>query len=164
MRADSKPQKLEMLRLVGVERLDMVVRNRDCPEEEGLYQTIQLGEVQMWVSKQGKKVPERLIAVRLFARYRMEWEGYRTSGKSVYHPSHAEYTYFQVMAGMNASRLYFLELMAVNLSTDGGLEWGWSGAISCCSWTSISSWSTWSRDPASMLACMTPMRMPTTER
>ena len=124
MRAHTPQGKKQMTRLIGAERVDLVVRNRDCPEEEGLEQTMKLGELEVSVTQKGKKVPDRLTVVRFFGYARHEWEDYRVCGQSVYAEGHPDFAFFQIMSTMIAARFYFLELMAVHLGSEGGLEWG----------------------------------------
>eukprot|EP00959_Pyramimonas_sp_CCMP1952_P284482 5947246-Pyramimonas_sp.AAC.1 len=66
-----------MVRLAGAERLDMVVRFRDCPEEEGVHATIMLGELELKLNKSQKGVPKKLVAMRYLADLRKEWAAYR---------------------------------------------------------------------------------------
>ena len=42
----------------------MVVRYRDCPEEEGLLATVMLGELEVKLNKSQKGVPEKLVVMR----------------------------------------------------------------------------------------------------
>eukprot|EP00959_Pyramimonas_sp_CCMP1952_P382814 8021430-Pyramimonas_sp.AAC.1 len=51
MRTETKQQKATIVRLAGAERLDMVVRYRDCPEEEGVHSTVMLGELEIKLNK-----------------------------------------------------------------------------------------------------------------
>ena len=124
MRAESKQQKATMVRLAGAERLDMVVRYRDCPEEEGLLATVMLGELEVKLNKSQKGIPEKLVVMRYLADLRKEWDAYRVCGSDVYARGHAEYGYFTAMAGLLVVRIHFLEVTALYLATEVGLEWG----------------------------------------
>eukprot|EP00959_Pyramimonas_sp_CCMP1952_P061282 1281056-Pyramimonas_sp.AAC.1 len=74
MRAETKQQKATIVRLAGAERLDMVLRYRDCPEEEGVHSTVMLGELEIKLNKSQKGVLDKLVAMRYFADLRKEWE------------------------------------------------------------------------------------------
>eukprot|EP00959_Pyramimonas_sp_CCMP1952_P327205 6849836-Pyramimonas_sp.AAC.1 len=60
----------------------MVVRYRDCPEEEGILATVMLGELEeVKLNKSQKGVPEKLVvAMRYLADLRKEWDAYRECG------------------------------------------------------------------------------------
>eukprot|EP00959_Pyramimonas_sp_CCMP1952_P181235 3789700-Pyramimonas_sp.AAC.1 len=87
----------------------MVVRYRDCPEEEGLLATVMLGELEVKLNKSQKGVPEKLVVMRYLADLRKEWDGYRECGSDVYARGHAEHGYFAAMAGLLVVRIHFLE-------------------------------------------------------
>ena len=91
-----------MVRLASAERLDMVVRYRDCPaeEEEGVLATVMLGELEVKLNKSQNGVPEKLVAMRYLADLRKEWDAYRECGVDVYARGHAEHSYFSAMAGL----------------------------------------------------------------
>ena len=115
MRAESKQQKATMVRLAGAERLDMVVRFHDCPEEEGVHATVMLGELELKLNKSQKGVPEKLlVAMRYLADLRKEWAAYRECGVDVYSTGHAEYSYFATMSGLLIVRIHFLEVTAIS--------------------------------------------------
>eukprot|EP00959_Pyramimonas_sp_CCMP1952_P100980 2112448-Pyramimonas_sp.AAC.1 len=102
----------------------MVVRYRDCPEEEGVHATVMLGELELKLNKSQKGVPEKLVAMRYLADLRKEWDAYRECGVDVYARGHAEYSYFAAMAGLLVVRIHFLEVTTMYLSTEVGLDWG----------------------------------------
>eukprot|EP00959_Pyramimonas_sp_CCMP1952_P216905 4536141-Pyramimonas_sp.AAC.1 len=62
--------------------------------------------------------------MRYLADLRKEWAAYRECGVDVYSTGHAEYGYFAAMAGLLVVRIHFLEVTAMYLSTEVGLDWG----------------------------------------
>eukprot|EP00959_Pyramimonas_sp_CCMP1952_P448694 9395622-Pyramimonas_sp.AAC.1 len=118
MHAESKQQKATMVRLAGAERFDMVMRFRDCLEEEGVHATVMLGDLELKLNKSQKGVPDKLVAMRYFADLRKEWEGYKKCGLDLNAKGHAKYSYFSAMSGLLIVRIHFLEVTSMYLSTE----------------------------------------------
>eukprot|EP00959_Pyramimonas_sp_CCMP1952_P381393 7991751-Pyramimonas_sp.AAC.1 len=60
--------------------------------------------------------------MRYLADLRKEWDAYRECGVDVYARGHAECSYFTAMAGLLVVRIHFLEVTAMYLSTEVGLD------------------------------------------
>jgi hypothetical protein len=126
MRAVTKNEIATMTRRTGVQRLDMHVRNRDCPEEEGVQVTIELVEgVQVKTgTRASKTIPERMMVFKYWSIAAGEWEELRACGEDVFAPEHEDSDFFVTMATLICARYAYLGVVAAYLLTERGFSWG----------------------------------------